>query len=120
MRFSHISRKRRLGREIGNRSRNRLEARPECARQAADRDLRVEGLSVGRGIGESRLGLRRQEPAQPRRTHKGRFDAGRGHQRQIAEELDRIAKAVIVEHQHALSLAVPAPSRSESAFQARH
>src|SRR5580704_14493237 len=40
-----------------------------------------------------------------RRTHEGRFDASRGHQRQIAIELDCIAKAVIVEHQHALASA---------------
>jgi hypothetical protein len=49
---------RRLSRKIGNGSRNRLEATAECARQAADRDLRVEGLSAGRRIGESHLGLR--------------------------------------------------------------
>ena len=42
MRRAHISRKTRLGREIGNRGRNRVEPRAECMRQAADRDLGVE------------------------------------------------------------------------------
>ena len=46
---------------------------------------------------------------QPRRADKGRLDPSRGHQRQIAKELDRIAEAVIVEHEHALAPSVPGP-----------
>ena len=42
-------------------------------------------------------------------------DADRGHQWQIAKELDRIAEAVIVEHQHPLAL----PSRPPPGLEAR-
>ena len=52
---------------------------------------------------------------EPRRTHKGRIDAGRGHHWQIAKELDRIAEAVIVENQHALA----SPPRPPPGLEAR-
>ena len=43
---------RRLGREIGNCSRNCLKARAKSVRQTADRNLRVELLPLRRPIGE--------------------------------------------------------------------
>ena len=53
---------------------------------------------------------------QPRRTNESRLDAGRRHQRQIADELDRVAEAVVVEHQHALArLPRPLPGRKPRA-----
>ena len=52
---------------------------------------------------------------EPRRTHKGRVDADRGNQWQIAKELDRVAEAVIVEHQHPLA----SPFRPPPGLEAR-
>ncbi len=101
----------RLGREIGDGGRNRVEPRVEGVGQAADRDLRVERLPIRRPVDESRRGLRRQQPAKPRRTDEGHIHASRGHQREIAKELDRIAKAVIVHHQHALGAMSRSPPR---------
>src|ERR1700685_4448276 len=43
-----------------------------------------------------------------RRTDEGRFDARLRHQRQIADELDRVAEAVVVEHEHAASVSAGA------------
>ena len=104
------SRKAGSAREIGDGGRNCVEARAEGIGQAADRDLRVEWLPLRRPIDELHRGLRRQKPAQPRRTDEGHIDASRGHQRQIAKELDRIAETVIVEHQHALRAMSRSPS----------
>ena len=49
---------------------------------------------------------------QLRRADEGRFDPRRRHPRQIADELDRVAEAMIVEHEDAvLSLPGPGPGR---------
>jgi hypothetical protein len=105
---------RRLGGEIGDRGRNRVEPCPECVRKAADCDLGVERLIRRRRIDEPHPGLRRQEPPHPRRTGESRLDAGGGHERQIAKELDGVAETVIVEHQNALAR----PSRPPPGFEA--
>ena len=104
MRLPTCSRSGGSAREIGDGGRNGVETRAKSVGQAADRNLRVEERPVRRRIDESRRGIRRQKPAEPRRTNESHIDAGRGHQRQIAEELDRVAEAMIVEHQHALRI----------------
>ena len=46
----------------------------ECEGQAADRDLGVEFVAPRLRMGGSYVGLRRQEPAQPRRPDESRID----------------------------------------------
>ena len=53
---------------------------------------------------------------QPGRANESRLDAGRRHKRQVADELDRVAEAVVVQHEHALAWTPrPPPSRKSCA-----
>ena len=93
----------RLGGKIGNRSRHVVEPGGESARQAADGDLGVEAFARRPFADEADPGERRQQAVQARRAQESRLGAGGGHQRQVAAELDSVAEAVVVHHQHALA-----------------
>ncbi len=77
-----------------------FEPRRKGAWQAAESDLRVEDLGRRR-LDEADLDGLRQEPPELRRTDEGRLRARGLHKRQVADELERVAEAVIVEHEHA-------------------
>ena len=107
-----------LGGEIGDRGRHAVEPGGEGARQAADAicaSKRSPGVALRDQANPSE---RRHQPVQPRRAQEGRLGAGAGHQRQVAAELDRVAEAVIVHHQHALAGAAGAAPSRESARRA--
>src|SRR5439155_16375149 len=103
---------RRLGSEIWQFGRDRIERRAEDARQAHQRALVIVVLAVGLAIGDLDLRAERAHEAMQLGAHE-ECDArtARRQQRQIARELDDVAETLLIKNDDALAVRIFAPPR---------
>ena len=117
-----LANQRRIGGEIRHVARDRLQRRLERARQSVERAVEVEPRHRRIAVRHLRdAGDRAHQPGQRRRHHGDNARATACQQRQIAQELQRIAEAFLLQHQHRASRQVrQARKRRQQAIGGQH